>query len=708
MNAKITQFLSLLVGLMVLSASALYAQPANNECSGAIDISALFDGNSNASTLFDNTMATNVSDPTNGFACFGEATPIVENSLWFTFTGDGSAYTIRTSDCGSANYIANADAQIATYSGACGSLAPVANGCNEDGPGSGAGNWFSEVTIETVAGTTYYMLVDGFQAAAGEFCLLVGPANFITECEAGTLLTTGVVQVMGPTETFTLEVEGEIVPNTPTQGQFAWYFDNTNTNGSGGLGGAFWLNVGSGAEIMYNRDLNGILSGNGFPVMAGTWEVSSRVWNNAATTTTTDPCSMSTEFLTVLFDEAPIVTDCEAGTLTTTGTVMVDDANPTFTITSIDRVIPNSPTQGGYTWFFYPGVDGTGALGGAFSFGIIASESSTYDDDLNGVLSGNGFAPFGGTWHVKGQTSTDGTNVNTAGDSVCDITVDSLTIVFPALDPGPCDAGQFVSTETQIVCPGGQAGVALVAGTDSIPLGGSLGWFFDNSVSGGTGGVPGGTLLTNASAPAAYNNDLNGILSGNGFAPLEGAFVLRSVMYTNPADPGGSICSISSDSILILFGDIVDLQIIDDSGDLTAFVGPNFMDYTYLWSTGETTITITPPGPDSYSVTATDGLGCETVAELTLVSTNEADIVNNLSVAPNPTSGLINVALDLPASKEVQLSVIDITGKEVMNLAPVTFSSRRFEVDLQGQAEGLYLLRFRIGDDVVTRRVIKN
>lgn len=709
MNAKFTQILSLLVGFMMLSASALYAQPANNECSGAVDISALFDGMTNSSTLFDNTLATNASDPTNGFACFGEATPTVSNSLWFTFVGDGNPYTVTTSDCGATNYITDADAQIATYSGACGGLAPVANGCNEDGPGSGAGNFFSQVTIETVSGTTYYMLVDGFADARGEFCLIVEPANFITECEAGTMLNTGVVQVMGPDETFTLEVEGAIVPNTPTQGQFAWYFNNANTGGSGGLGGAFWLNVGSGAEIMYNRDLNGILSNNGFPIMAGTWEVTSRVWNDATTTTTTDPCDSGEGMLTVIFDAPPVVDSCSAGTLTTADTVVIDEMNTTFTITSIDRVIPNTPTQGGYTWFFYPGPDGTGALGGAFSFGIIASESSTYDNDLNGVLSGNGFAPFGGTWYVKGQTSNDGTNVNTAGGTVCDITLDSLCVIFPALDPGPCDAGSFVSTETQIVCPGGQAGVALVSGTDSIPLGGSLGWLFDDS-QGGTGGVPGGTLLTNASAPAAYDNDLNGILSANGFARLEGAFVLRSVMYSNPADAAGSICSVSTDSILILFGDVVDLQIIEDGDDLTAFVGPNFMDYTYVWSTGESGLTITPTVSDDYTVIAIDGLGCETTATITvdITSTNEADIVNNLSVAPNPTSGLINVALDLPATKEVQLSVIDITGKEVINLAPVSFTSRNFEVDLQDQASGLYLLRFRIGDDVVTRRVVKN
>jgi len=643
-----------------------------------------------------------------GAGCFADEA--ISNSVWFSFQGDGNPYRISSTQCNATNYIQGGDTQFALYSGACGALTATPNGCNEDAATAGGGNFFAEITFETVAGTTYYLLVDGWQASSGEFCLEVAPpAQEITECEAGTMLTIGAVEVMGPDETFTIAAEGVIVPNSPTQGQFAWYFNNANTGGTGGLGGAFWLTSGSADTVMYNRDLNGILSSNGFPIMAGTWEVTTRVWSDATTTRDSMPCDTGEGALTILFDPPPIVEECIAGTLTTTDTVFVDDDNPTFTITSIDRTIPFDGTvAGGYTWFFYPGEDGAGALGGAFSFGGITAESSSYDNDLNGVLSANGFPPFGGTWYVKGQTSTDGTNISTLSNTSCDLTADSLTVVFEPLDPGPCDAGSFVSTETQIVCPGGQVGVALVSGTDSIPLGGGLGWLFDNSVSGGTGGVPGGTLLLNGSSPVAYDNDLNGILSSNGFAPLEGAFVLRSVMYTNPNDASGSICSVSTDSILVLFGDVVDLQIIEEGLVLTAFPGVNFMDYTYAWSTGADTQVITVDALGEYSVTITDGLGCETTASTTLVSTNEADIINNLSVSPNPTSGLINVALDLPAASEVQLSVIDITGKEVINLAPVTFASRNFEVNLQDQAAGLYLLRFRIGNEMVTRRVVKN
>jgi len=829
MKARFTQISTLAIALLFLCSSAMYAQPANNECSGAIDITALLDINNlpQVSTLFDNTTATTeATDPTNGFACFGEATPSLEHTLWVSFVGDGETYLVRTVDCNATNPLNNSDTQMAVYSGTCGALTPV--GCNEDL--SGAAGFPSGVEVATVAGTTYLVLIDGWDNTIGEFCVQVEePSGDITECEAGVMITTGVVQVMGDTETFELEVMGTSVPNTPTQGQLAWFFDNTGNDGSGGLGGPFWLNTGSQGPISYNRDLNGILSNNGFPIMAGTWTITTRVWEDATTTTMVEPCDTGEGMLTVIFDSEPVVTDCDAGDLTSTGIVTVDMANPTFTVSSENRVIPNSPMQGGYSWFFYPGPDGTGALNGAFNFGPIAGASSTYDNDLNGVLSNAGFDPFSGTWYVVGNAATDGTSINTIGSTVCDRTADSLTLIFPLADPVtacnagtllttgmvdvptggtftvsvendtvpntptqgdfyylitpinggsgglggafvapgnssqtwdatlngglganpalsgqwvfkgvvatdaadpfntfcsttadslivdfeevilPCFAGNFLSQATEIVCSGEQFAVGTQMATDSIPQGGGLGWLFDDSA-GGTGGVLGGTLIANGQNPAFFDADLNGILSDNMLNPLLGEFILRSVVYRNINDPFNTVCAISTDSIFVIFGSEIGLEVDQDGRDLTATVLGDPDDYTYEWSTGETTQMITVTEDGDYSVTVTDNISCtaDQSVNVNTIGIDESEILNHLSVAPNPTTGLITIDLDLVDLSEVQLSVIDITGKEVLNQNPGAFTSSRFEVNLQAQPEGLYLLRFNINNEVVTRRVVKH
>ena len=90
--------------LLLMSSLNLFAQaPANNECSGAEDISVLFGQGIDmpqTSGIFDNTNATSeASDPTDGWDCFAEpffdtTVPQVENTLWFSFTGDGNEYFI--------------------------------------------------------------------------------------------------------------------------------------------------------------------------------------------------------------------------------------------------------------------------------------------------------------------------------------------------------------------------------------------------------------------------------------------------------------------------------------------------------------------------------------------------------------------------------------------------------------------------------------
>lgn len=829
MKSRFTQLYTLAIALCFLCTSTMYAQPANNECSGAVDISSLFDINNlpQVSTLFDNTTATaEASDPSNGFECFGENPPLLERTVWASFVGDGNTYFVRTVDCNATNPLENSDTQMAVYSGSCGSLVPVA--CNEDIAGDPA--FPSGVEVATVAGTTYHVMIDGWNNTAGEFCIQVEePAAEVTECEAGTMLTTGVVQVMGEDETFDLEAEGVIVPNTPTQGQLAWYFDNTANGGTGGLGGPFWLPTGSSALVSFNSDLNGGLSNGGFPRLAGTWTVTTRVWNDATTTTTTEPCDTGDGMLTVIFDDEPIITDCDAGTLTTTGTVTVDMNNPTFTVSSEDRIIPNDPMQGGYSWFFSPGPDGTGALDGPFNFGPIAATSSTYTASLNDVLTNSGLEDFSGTWYVRGAASTDGSTITTIVNTVCDVTEDSLILVFPLADPVtacnagtllttgmvdvptggtftvsvendtvpntptqgdfyyiitpinggsgglggefiapgnstqtwdntlngalgqnpalsgqwvfkgivandandpfqtfcsvtadslivdfeevilPCFAGNFLSQETTIVCAGDQFAVGTDMSTDSIPQGGGLGWLFDDSP-GGTGGVDGGTLIQGGANPAFFDNDLNGLLSDNNIAPLSGDYILRSVIYRNINDPFNTICAISTDSIFLIFGNEIGLDVENVAGVLTANVTGDPGDYTYEWSTGETTQVITVTENGDYTVTVTDNLSCTDNGSVNVMitSTNESDILNRLTVAPNPTTGLINIDLELVDPSEVRLSVLDITGKEVLNRNEGTFTNNRFQIDLQDQPEGLYLLRFNINNEIVTRRVIKH
>lgn len=153
-------------------------------CTDAIDINGQFGqapGEVQTSGPYDNTNATtDDSDPDFGWECFGEPTgaggaPSLERTLWFTFEGDGNSYFIEAPACGD-DPIDDGDTQFVIYAGSnCDSLEAVL--CNEDGPNAMSGGPFpAGDTLQTEAGVTYYIMVDGFGPdfpADGEFCVEV-------------------------------------------------------------------------------------------------------------------------------------------------------------------------------------------------------------------------------------------------------------------------------------------------------------------------------------------------------------------------------------------------------------------------------------------------------------------------------------------------------------------------------------------------------
>ncbi|MEZ5023847.1 MAG: T9SS type A sorting domain-containing protein [Chitinophagales bacterium] len=124
---------------------------------------------------------------------------------------------------------------------------------------------------------------------------------------------------------------------------------------------------------------------------------------------------------------------CDAGSL---APASIDSFTicPDSTVTIEGLGDETIPVGGGYGVFFVPGPGGTGALGDSF---ILNNQPLplTFDSDLNGILSGNGFPEFEGTWYVQGATYTDPTNTF---NTICDLTDDYMVVTFLAAGEGDC------------------------------------------------------------------------------------------------------------------------------------------------------------------------------------------------------------------------------------------------------------------------------
>ncbi|MGB1206141.1 MAG: T9SS type A sorting domain-containing protein [Chitinophagales bacterium] len=147
------------VGEFCIEVTANVLPEGNDACIGATPIAC---GDSVEGSTVD---ATTIGDP----ADFCGTTPTAAG-IWYTIEGSGDVITLSL--CDGTDY----DSKINVYSGDCGALECVTG--NDDGAGCENGN--SLVNFASQAETTYYVLVNGFSGATGNFTLNVSCQTLFT------------------------------------------------------------------------------------------------------------------------------------------------------------------------------------------------------------------------------------------------------------------------------------------------------------------------------------------------------------------------------------------------------------------------------------------------------------------------------------------------------------------------------------------------
>jgi hypothetical protein len=131
---------------------------------------------------------------------------------------------------------------------------------------------------------------------------------------------------------------------------------------------------------------------------------------------------------------------------------------------------------------------------------------------------------------------------------------------------------------------------------------------------------------------------------------------------------------------------------------------------TYTWSTNDvaTSVTVSPTANATYTVTGTDGNGCQNMTAFTqTVSTGcgTTGIANynngaNLSVYPNPSNGVYTIELDTDA----KLVVTNAIGEVVLTK---TGSAGTQNIDIQNQIGGVYFVNVIMSNKQQVIKLIK-
>ena len=144
--------------------------------------------------------------------------------------------------------------------------------------------------------------------------------------------------------------------------------------------------------------------------------------------------------------------------------------------------------------------------------------------------------------------------------------------------------------------------------------------------------------------------------------------------------------------------------IAQNGNDIEASATNGAAPYSYDWSTGESTASITPAANGPYWVVVSDANACSsdtTSFDVTFVSGTGILSLNNLfNIYPNPTNDIINIDTK-GNSQYLSANVYDIFGKLLINTSNNKIGLNKFE-------DGVYILEIKTPKNTYTTRIIKH
>jgi len=89
-------------------------------------------------------------------------------------------------------------------------------------------------------------------------------------------------------------------------------------------------------------------------------------------------------------------------------------------------------------------------------------------------------------------------------------------------------------------------------------------------------------------------------------------------------------------------------------------------------------------------------------------SIEDLSLEDMLNISPNPTTGLVNINVNLPENEAINIAVYNTMGQEVVNVKNGKISNGTYTVTLENQTNGIYYVKMSLKGAIVTKKVLLN
>ena len=164
----------------------------------------------------------------------------------------------------------------------------------------------------------------------------------------------------------------------------------------------------------------------------------------------------------------------------------------------------------------------------------------------------------------------------------------------------------------------------------------------------------------------------------------------------------------SAESFTIGEPNPVTVNVWQDVGTLmseSGFVSYQWLDENGNLISGANSSTFTPLSSGNYFVQVTDSSGCSgtSVAIYFEGISSVDDILNSITLYPNPTSGEIFISTSDQVEK---ISILNVSGLNMLEISLDDITDRKIKLDLHEYSQGIYFVKISFQDRHIVRRFI--